>query len=260
MTGAQAFPGGTSVTRLSVYDYPAVDGLRGGTPHMHTVSTEGYVVISGIGALQTIDTSGFHETPLAEGSVVWFTPGTIHRAVNQHRLEVLAIMSNAGLPEAGDAVMTFPDDIVSDPQRYREAARLPSPDAPLAEQDEAARIRCALGVRGFLELRAAIEAGEASALARFSERAARLVRPRVPEWREIFSSTVAPETAATDAALTALDAGDASRLTRSRVLSAPEFTGVSSFGMCGRLRRYDVKNASVIAGVGTPSPGRVSKE
>ena len=34
-------------------------------------------------------------------------------------------MSNAGLPEAGDAVMTFPPEIVADPDRYRAAARCP---------------------------------------------------------------------------------------------------------------------------------------
>jgi mannose-6-phosphate isomerase-like protein (cupin superfamily) len=78
---SRAFPGGTSVTHLSVYSGICPDGLAGGTPHLHTASTEAYVVIEGNGALQTLDPSGLHETPLEPGSTVWFTPGTIHRAI-----------------------------------------------------------------------------------------------------------------------------------------------------------------------------------
>lgn len=52
--------------------------------------------------------SGPRQTPLAAGSVDWFTPGTIRRAVNHSGLTVVVVMANAGLPEAGDAVMTFP--------------------------------------------------------------------------------------------------------------------------------------------------------
>jgi hypothetical protein len=34
------FPRGTAVSTLHIYDWEAEDGLSGGTPHMHTVSTE----------------------------------------------------------------------------------------------------------------------------------------------------------------------------------------------------------------------------
>src|SRR5687767_8160590 len=96
---ASGFPGGTSVTRLSVYSgHCAADGLAGGTPHLHLASTEAYVVIGGSGALHTLDVSGFRATPLTAGSTVWFTPGTIHRAVNHGDLQVVVVMSNAGLP------------------------------------------------------------------------------------------------------------------------------------------------------------------
>jgi hypothetical protein len=36
-------------------------------------------------------------------------------------------MSNAGLPEAGDAVFTFPPEVLADPEAYRAAATLPQP-------------------------------------------------------------------------------------------------------------------------------------
>jgi mannose-6-phosphate isomerase-like protein (cupin superfamily) len=80
---ASSFPGGTSLSHLDIYADAAPDGVCGGSPHMHLVSTEAYVVVEGRGALQTIDREGFHETELEPGSVVWFTPGTIHRAVNR---------------------------------------------------------------------------------------------------------------------------------------------------------------------------------
>src|SRR5689334_10576868 len=114
------FPGGTSVTRVLVY-------AGGGTPHLHTTSTEAYVVIGGAGAVQTLDPSGFRETPLEAGGTVWFTPGVIHRAINHGGLELLVVMSNAGLPESGDAVLTFPPEVVADPERYRSAATLVPP-------------------------------------------------------------------------------------------------------------------------------------
>ncbi|MFD0478803.1 cupin domain-containing protein [Nonomuraea thailandensis] len=77
------FPGGTSISRLTVYTGACADGLEGGTPHLHTASTEAYVVIGGRGTLQTLDVNGLKETELGPGSTVWFTPGTIHRAVNR---------------------------------------------------------------------------------------------------------------------------------------------------------------------------------
>ena len=59
---ASSFPGGTSLSHLDVYADAAPDGICGGSPHMHLVSTEAYVVISGEGALQTIDADGVRET------------------------------------------------------------------------------------------------------------------------------------------------------------------------------------------------------
>ena len=64
--------------------------------------------------------------PLEPGAFVWFTPGTIHRLVNGGDLEILVLMQNAGLPEAGDMVITFPPDVLADAgglRRGRDAAR-----------------------------------------------------------------------------------------------------------------------------------------
>ncbi|MFD0663693.1 hypothetical protein [Thermocatellispora tengchongensis] len=125
------------------------------------------------------------ETPLVPGSTVWFTPGTIHRAVNLGGLEVLVIMQNAGLPEAGDAVMTFPPEVVADPGRYREAAALPI-GAPEEEVEAAVARRRELAVEGYLRIAAALRAGDTEPLRRFYRHAVALVRPKVAAWREIW--------------------------------------------------------------------------
>ncbi|MFI5844648.1 cupin domain-containing protein [Catenuloplanes sp. NPDC051500] len=235
------FPGGTSVSRLTVYTGGCADGLAGGTPHLHTASTEAYVVTAGTGALQTLDASGFRETPLRAGALVWFTPGVIHRAVNHDNLEVLVLMSNAGLPEAGDAVMTFPPEVLSSPDSYRAAAVLPSQD------DDAVARRRDSAVEGFLTLKNAAMEGDLAPLYAFYDAAAKLVQATVPRWREIWQTTVAAQTARTADVLKNLDAGDAAHLREGVVLTAPQ-SETAGWGMCGRLRTHDVRNPSTPGG------------
>ncbi len=51
-------PGGTSVSHVQVYDTVGPDGLAGGSPHLHTVCTEAYLVIAGEGMVQTLVRGG----------------------------------------------------------------------------------------------------------------------------------------------------------------------------------------------------------
>ena len=74
-------PGGVGVSGLTVYDWEAADGVCGGSPHLHLVCTEAYVVTGGRGAVQTLGADGYREIPLEPGSLAWFTPGTVHRMV-----------------------------------------------------------------------------------------------------------------------------------------------------------------------------------
>ncbi|MGI5149378.1 cupin domain-containing protein [Plantactinospora sp. CA-294935] len=237
---SKTFPGGTSVTHLDVYTSTCPDGLAGGTPHLHTASTEAYVVVEGHGALHTLDLSGPRETPLEPGSTVWFTPGTIHRAINHGGLRVVVVMANAGLPEAGDAVMTFPTEIVADPARYRQHATLPD-TAPESELDAAARRRRDLAVEGFHQLARSFQGGDPKPLERFYDTAAALVRPLVAGWRRTWQETVARETSHTAHVLDALEHGYASHLRTAALLQAPG-SPTRRFGMCGRLRTYDVRH------------------
>ncbi|MCP2635160.1 cupin domain-containing protein [Microbacterium sp. HD4P20] len=245
MTAAvSSFPGGTSVTLLDVYEDPAPDGVVGGSPHLHLASTECYVVLNGTGALHTLDLSGAREILLSPGTVAWFTPGTIHRAVNHGDLQVLVIMSNAGLPEAGDAVMTFPAEVVADPERYREAATLPR-RATVAERARDAARRRDLAVQGFLRLRAAMVAGDATPLRDFYAAATRLVSDRAHAWESIVRDGPLWQAARSEEMVRAIVAGSPDHLAEAVVSQAPQPRGERGFGMCGRLRAYNVADELV---------------
>ncbi|MCX4506126.1 cupin domain-containing protein [Streptomyces anulatus] len=236
MVTFEGLPGAVAVSHLSVYDWPAADGLRGGTPHLHLTCSEGYVVVGGSGSVQTLTASGFRETPLTPGALVWFTPGAVHRLVNEDGLRVIVLMQNSGLPEAGDAVLTLPPRCLTDPDVYRAAATLPG-DAEEAVRERAARARRDLAVEGFLVLREAVEGGDPEPLAAFHRAAAALVRPRTPEWRGRWEKGAATAAAATADQLDALDRGDAGHLADARV-HAERPSAHGRFGMCGRLDVY----------------------
>ncbi len=237
VTGYDGFPGAVGVSRLSVYDWPTVDGRPGGgTPHLHLTCSEGYVVTGGEGAVQTLTAGGFEETELRAGTVVWFTPGTIHRLVNTGELRITVVMQNDGLPEAGDAVLTLPPHLLTDPDTYAAAVRLPAGEGEAA-QAEAARARRDLATRRFTELRTAVAAGDPEPLAAFHRAAAALVRPRLADWERRWREGAAAAAAATRDQLAALAAGDPGHLAAARThATGPTATG--RFGMCGRLDVY----------------------
>ncbi|KFK86401.1 cupin [Streptomyces sp. JS01] len=236
MVTFEGLPGAVAVSHLTVYDWPAADGLRGGTPHLHLTCSEGYVVVGGSGSVQTLTTAGYRETPLTPGALVWFTPGTIHRLVNEDGLRLIVLMQNSGLPEAGDAVLTLPPRRLTDPDDYRAAVALPV-DAEEAVQEKAARARRDLAVEGFLALREAVEDGDPEPLAAFHRAAAALVRPRTGEWRTRWEKGAATAAAATADQLDALDRGEAGHLADAHV-HAERPSAYGRFGMCGRLDVY----------------------
>ncbi|MFF3800270.1 cupin domain-containing protein [Streptomyces sp. NPDC002134] len=226
-------PGGVAVSHLRVYDWPAADGMHGGTPHLHLACSEGYVVTGGRGAVQTLTASGFEETPLAPGTVAWFTPGTIHRLVNEGDLRITVLMQNSGLPEAGDAVLTLPPEYLTDPETYAAATTVPA-DAPEEEQARIARARRDLALEGYRILR---EADGPEPLTAFHRAAAALVRPRLAEWRERWQRGAAAAAAATGDQLDRLADGDVTHLADAAV-HAEQPSAYGKFGMCGRLDVY----------------------
>jgi mannose-6-phosphate isomerase-like protein (cupin superfamily) len=233
------FPGAVGVSHLRVYDSEAPDGLRGGTPHLHTCCTEAYAVVAGHGAVQTLSGDGYREVPLEPGAFVWFTPGTVHRLINHDaELEILVLMQNSGLPEAGDMVITFPDEVLVEPRAYTEVAVLPESSRTTAGPDDAARRRRDLGVEGFLALRSLVEEQGPTALSALHQRAADLVADRVPDWRQIWASGAATASRVTGEQLDALARSDGSHLGQASVHRLDPPPDERRYGCCGTLGVY----------------------
>jgi hypothetical protein len=223
-----------------VYDTTAPDGLAGGTPHLHTVCTEAYAVVAGTGSVQTLTASGAQEVPLEPGAFVWFTPGTIHRLVNGGGLEILVVMANAGLPEAGDMVITLPPEVVASAEAYDAAATLPEDDRTTAGPGDAARRRRDAAVPEFLRLVAATDAGDAEPLRAFHRSAAALVRPRLAGWERIWREGPLAAAERTGEQLAALAGGGAGHLAGASVHRLPPPPAERRLGCCGTLGTYVV--------------------
>ncbi len=235
---APPFPGGVGLSHLRVYDTTAPDGLAGGTPHLHTVCTEAYAVVAGTGAVHTLTAFGYAEVPLEPGAFVWFTPGTVHRLVNGGGLEILVLMGNAGLPEAGDMVITFPPDVVHSPEAYEAAAALPDDDRTTAGPGDAARRRRDHAVPAFRQLVDATQAGDPAPLRAFHDAAAALVRPRLAAWEGIWRDGPLAAAERTGEQLAALAAGVADHLAAASVHRLPPPPAERRMGCCGTLGTY----------------------
>lgn len=234
------FPGGTSLSFLDVYSDPAPDGICGGSPHLHTASTECYIAVGGRGQLHSLTSDGYRETDLEEGRITWFTAGTIHRAVNIDRARFVVLMSNAGLPETGDAVMTFPAEYLTDGERYRDAAALPAHGSE-EQLAEAASRRRDLAVEGYLPIRDALIAGDDRPLGAFREAAARIVAGRLGSWISTVEDAPLAQARGTLDVLARMQAGDASHLADAGL--ALDSSPTERFGMCGRLRAFDTASS-----------------
>jgi mannose-6-phosphate isomerase-like protein (cupin superfamily) len=120
--------GGIGLTWVKVYQqHVAPDGVHSGCPHIHAITDEAYYVVSGRGYAELHDPiNGFRTVSLEVGTYVDFTPGVLHRLVNQDRLEIIGIMGNAGLAESGDARVYFGPEIdEGDPAEYEAIWTLP---------------------------------------------------------------------------------------------------------------------------------------
>lgn len=221
--------GGVAVSRLRVYEGRAPDGLAGGSPHLHLACTEAYFVLRGRGAVELMSLSeGFQRLPLGPGDAVQFEPGVVHRLINEQNLEILVFMQNAGLPENGDAVFTFPEEDLASSETYRQYASVESLADALARRDRA--------VSGLMMLKDGFARSHdegCDLLGAFHAIAAGLVQPSVAAWLDIVEQGPAAAVAKTRERLGELGAGrpgDLAGAQISRLLESDE-----RLGMCGRL-------------------------
>lgn len=230
------FPGAVGLTHLRVYDSMAPDGLVGGSPHLHLASAEAYVVTAGTGSVQLLSASGYRTVLLAPGEVVWFEPGVVHRLINDGNLEILCVMANSGLPEAGDAVLTFPPGVMADDEAYRHAASLAG--AEVHDREAAAAQRRDLAVAGFGKLLIAYDRDGVAALRTFLETAVARKREVLPAWERIVEMGPVLDANRTAQRLAALHDGRLDELTAARAWSTGTDGDHTGVGMCGRLDAF----------------------
>ena len=235
-----ALPGGTSVSHVRVYDTIGPDGLAGGSPHLHTVCTEAYLVIAGEGAVQTLSGEGYAETPLVAGTIAWFSPGTIHRLINlDGRLELYVLMSNAGLPEAGDMILAFAPELLADDQTYRALADLPADGRTTDGAPDAAMARRNAAVDGFHHWRNAVEREGPDALAPLYRAAVELLGDRPADWHDLLAGDPASELERSRAQVEELWSPDrgraAAHLAESAIRSTSLHPATRNMGCCGTL-------------------------
>lgn len=242
-------PGSVDLSHLAVYDSVGPDGEHGGCPHLHLASSEAYIVLTGAGRVQTLSYEGFRETSLRPLQVVWFSPGTIHRLVNDGGLQIVVMMSNQGLPEAGDAVITVPASYRINISDYVAATTLPPPEsATPAERETAAQQRRDLAVEGFLELSRAFEKLGEAALDDLYRQAAELVHAGLPRWRQVVAETAMKTATDTAHMIDRLAAGDITHLTTGRLRSGYLESDSQVLGMCGRLAPLAPSNSNSDSG------------
>jgi mannose-6-phosphate isomerase-like protein (cupin superfamily) len=226
-------PGATLTTRLKVYDTAAPDGQFGGTPHLHLCCTEMYFVTAGSGAVEVISPEGFSRVELPLHAAYIFSPGTIHRLINPRKdMELFITMQNSGLPERGDNVVTFANDIMQSQEKYAEAMKVQLLEDGYRRRDQ--------GVNGFLELKKAFKQGDnegRAALAAFYQLAVERTKPRHEEWRKTVNEGALAEAKRSLDILDELDKNQSDYLqaTQQHLVLPQEFKTV---GFCGHLNRY----------------------
>lgn len=241
-------PGGVGLTHLKVYDSPAPDGVRGGSAHVHFTCTEAYYVLRGSGRVQTLSHAGFAETPLQTGQVVYFSPGVIHRLVNDGDLEILVVMQNSGLPEAGDFVLAFESKTLGDPEKYAHLAALSSHGEVYTSNDEAARRRRDRTIDGFMQWKRRFETEGEFALDEFYRLALELVRPKLAAWREVWQGAPLDAARQTGEQLELLERGEIAHLRRGLVNVLPAPDENRKWGMCGTLGIYPLPASTPLIG------------
>jgi hypothetical protein len=167
-------------------------------------------------------------------------------------------MQNAGLPEHGDAVLTFPPHVLADPAAYARAASLTSGDTGQGDTghgtgghgDEAlaaaARRRASLAVEGYLALRDQVADRGPAALDDFYAAALRLTAVLAADWRDRWHAGALAVAELTGGHLTEIGAQVAGHLGAAGLWRIDPSDGPRAYGMCGRLTTYPAWRAAQV--------------
>lgn len=161
-------------------------------------------------------------------------------------------MQNAGLPENGDAVLTYPPDVLADPEAYARATAIPAwadfPDAASAHaaMSKAARERRDLAIDGYLRLRERVAAEGGGALADLYEAAIGLVRDKAAGWHHHWERGPHGQAEATGRHIAELASGRGRHLHESALYTADSPSRPWRTGMCGMLQVWDLDGAHPI--------------
>jgi len=224
-------PAGVGLTHIKVYDQPAPNGVVSGGAHIHMVCSEIYYVLKGTGTCELLSADGLSTVDLKPNKAVFFRPGIIHRVLNPNRdLEILAVMQNGGLPERGDFVLTFPNDILTSPTAYMQALR--------ATNIQEATKRRDLSLVGYDALKATMlndKAKGLEALRAFYRAARALIAPKVDGFEWVLKLGAQSEVK------DSLDACDLIKMGRTEYLEKSKWAAIdpmdkpARMGMCGEL-------------------------
>jgi mannose-6-phosphate isomerase-like protein (cupin superfamily) len=221
-------PGGIGLSHVRVYDSSRPTVRYPETPHVHLVCDELYYVTGGTGAVEFLTPSdGFVRVPLTRGSALQFGPGTVHRLVNAGDLELMIVMQNAGLPEVGDTVFTFPLAVLQDGELYARCSRADDATEALARRD--------LAVEGLMRAFDGSASEGRAALGHVLAAAVPLVRSHFDDWERWLEAAPAAALAASLTRLERLRQGDVSHLDETAVETFRQAASPEAYhpGTCG---------------------------
>jgi hypothetical protein len=149
------------------------------------------------------------------------------------------LMSNAGLPEAGDLVLAFAPELLADDGTYRSMADLPGDGRTTDHDPSAAMRRRNAAVLGFRHWRNVVDDGGPSALEPLYRRAVELLGDRPESWLDLLAGDPAADLERSRAQVEELwtpdRSGAAARLGESAVRSRSLHPDVRRLGCCGTL-------------------------
>jgi hypothetical protein len=175
---------------------------------------------------------------------VFFRPGIFHRVLNPNKnLTILSVMQNGGLPERGDFVMSFPQEILTSAAAYAKAVRVTDVASALVRRD--------LSIKGYLRIKEAFAASKEQgqqALREFYKAARDLMAPKVDGFEWVLKVGAQNEVKDSLDACDFIRSGRVAYLERSRHAALYPLAEPGTPGMGGDLHPYALDESFLVDG------------